>query len=66
MSWAVLIHAVLALLMIAVFIGHIYIGTVGMQGAFWAMWTGRVDRNWAEEHHSIWLDELEHGKEGRT
>lgn len=66
MSWAVLIHAVLALLMIAIFIGHIYIGTVGMQGAFWAMWSGRVDRNWAEEHHSLWLEDLEQGREGRA
>lgn len=58
-SWAMLTHAVLAMLLIAVFIGHIYIGTVGMQGAFWAMWRGDVDRNWAEEHHELWVrDEL--------
>lgn len=46
---------VLALLMIAIFIGCIYIGTVGTQGAFWTVWSGRVDRKWAEEHHSLWL-----------
>ncbi len=64
LSWAMLIHAVIGLLLIAIFIGHIYIGTVGMQGAFWAMWGGQVDRNWAKEHHSIWLDRIE-GRAGR-
>ena len=64
MSWAMLAHAVIGLLLIAIFIGHIYIGTVGMQGAFWAMWGGRVDRQWAKEHHSIWLDRIE-GRSGR-
>jgi formate dehydrogenase subunit gamma len=62
LSWAMLIHAIIGLLLIAVFIGHIYIGTVGMQGAFWAMWGGQVDRNWAKEHHELWLDQIE----GRT
>ncbi len=59
LSWAMLAHAVLGLLLIAIFVAHIYIGTVGMQGAFWAMWSGRVDRNWAEEHHSVWLEQIE-------
>ncbi len=63
MSWAMLTHAIVALFLIAIFIGHIYIGTVGMQGAFWAMWGGDVDRNWAAEHHDLWLAEVE--KEGR-
>jgi formate dehydrogenase subunit gamma len=48
------LHAAAALLMIGLIIGHIYIGTIGMVGAFQAMWSGRVDRNWAEEHHSLW------------
>ncbi|MGH6948753.1 MAG: formate dehydrogenase subunit gamma [Kiloniellales bacterium] len=51
-------HAALALIMIAVIIAHIYIGTIGMEGAFDAMGTGRVDENWAREHHSLWLAEL--------
>lgn len=59
MAWAMLIHAVLATVLIAIFIGHIYIGTVGMQGAIWAMWGGEVDRNWAEEHHELWVEELD-------
>ncbi len=59
LSWAMLMHAVIGLLLISIFIAHIYIGTVGMQGAFWAMWGGQVDRNWAKEHHEIWLDQIE-------
>jgi formate dehydrogenase subunit gamma len=38
-------------------LGHIYIGTIGMEGAFEAMGRGTVDLNWAREHHSLWLDE---------
>ncbi|MBS1300955.1 formate dehydrogenase subunit gamma [Loktanella sp. SALINAS62] len=65
LSWAMLIHAIVGLLLISVFIGHVYIGTVGMEGAFWAMWSGRVDRNWAEQHHSIWLERIEtHERDG--
>ncbi|HEX6143842.1 MAG TPA: formate dehydrogenase subunit gamma [Geminicoccaceae bacterium] len=61
MQWAQVIHAAVGLIMVAVIIGHIYIGTIGMEGAFDAMWSGQVDRNWAKEHHSVWLAE----KEGR-
>ena len=59
MVWMMLAHAVIGLLMIAFFIAHAYIGTVGMQDAIHAMWSGRVDLNWAREHHELWLDELE-------
>jgi formate dehydrogenase subunit gamma len=57
-------HAALALLMIALIIGHIYIGTIGMEGAFDAMWSGRVDRNWAKEHHSLWVRSKEASSSG--
>jgi formate dehydrogenase subunit gamma len=40
-----------------VIIAHIYIGSVGMEGAFDAMGSGEVDVNWAKEHHSIWAEE---------
>ncbi|MGE0698506.1 MAG: formate dehydrogenase subunit gamma [Hyphomicrobiaceae bacterium] len=53
-----LLHAGLGLAMIALIIGHIYIGSVGMVGAFQAMWSGLVDRNWAASHHKLWLDRL--------
>ncbi len=48
-------HAILGLIMIALILGHIYIGTIGMEGAFDAMATGQVDENWAKEHHSFWV-----------
>ena len=47
-------HGIIAVVMIAVILAHIYIGTLGMQGAFWSMGTGKVDVNWAKQHHSIW------------
>jgi formate dehydrogenase subunit gamma len=49
------VHAIVALLFIALILGHIYIGTIGMEGAFEAMGTGEVDLNWAKEHHDLWL-----------
>jgi formate dehydrogenase subunit gamma len=49
------VHAVVAVLFIALILGHIYIGTLGMEGAFEAMGTGEVDLNWAKEHHDLWL-----------
>jgi formate dehydrogenase subunit gamma len=46
-----------AVLFVAVMLAHIYIGTIGMEGAFEAMGSGTVDVNWAKEHHSRWLEE---------
>jgi formate dehydrogenase subunit gamma len=57
MEAAQVVHGVIAMLFIALMIAHIYIGTIGMEGAFEAMGTGEVDVNWAKEHHSLWLDE---------
>ena len=54
--WTV-VHAIIAMLFIAAMLAHIYIGTVGMEGAFDAMGTGEVDLNWAKEHHSLWVEE---------
>ncbi len=50
-------HAIVGLVLIILIIAHIYIGSVGMQGAIDAMYTGEVDRNWAEEHHKLWVEE---------
>jgi formate dehydrogenase subunit gamma len=58
MQVAQVVHAVIALLFVALILGHIYIGTLGMEGAFEAMWTGEVDLNWAKEHHDLWLEDL--------
>jgi formate dehydrogenase subunit gamma len=55
MQVAQVVHAVVAVLFVAVILGHIYIGTLGMEGAFEAMGTGDVDLNWAREHHDRWL-----------
>lgn len=52
-------HAVVGLVMIAIILAHIYIGTVGMEGAFAAMGSGKVDENWAREHHDLWVAEVE-------
>jgi formate dehydrogenase subunit gamma len=57
MQWAQITHGVVAMLFVAAMIGHIYIGTIGMEGAFEAMGTGTVDLNWAKEHHNLWLEE---------
>ena len=57
MQAAEIVHGVVAMLFIAAMLGHIYIGTIGMEGAFEAMGTGTVDLNWAKEHHSLWLEE---------
>jgi formate dehydrogenase subunit gamma len=57
MQWAHIVHGLFAMVMIAAILGHIYIGSIGMEGALEAMSTGRVDYNWAKEHHSLWLEE---------
>jgi formate dehydrogenase subunit gamma len=64
MQLAQVVHAVVAVLFVALILAHIYIGTLGMEGAFEAMATGEVDLNWAKEHHDLWLAqqlEKEHG-----
>jgi formate dehydrogenase subunit gamma len=57
MQLAQIVHGVVAMLFVAAMLGHIYIGTVGMEGAFEAMGSGTVDVNWAEQHHSLWLEQ---------
>jgi formate dehydrogenase subunit gamma len=59
MQLAQTVHAVVAMLFIAAMLAHIYIGTIGMEGAVEAMWSGNVDVNWAKEHHSLWLAQEE-------
>ena len=57
MQMAQIVHSIVAVLFVAAMMAHIYIGTIGMEGAFEAMGTGEVDVNWAREHHSLWLEE---------
>jgi formate dehydrogenase subunit gamma len=57
-----IVHAIAAMFIIAMFIGHAYMGTIGVTGSFQAMKTGYVDEGWAEEHHRLWLDDIAAGK----
>ncbi len=58
MQLAQLWHAIVGFVMIAIVLAHIYIGTIGMEGAFDAMGRGEVDVEWAKEHHSLWYEEV--------
>ncbi len=62
MQIANLIHGVATLFMMAMFIGHIYMGTIGMRGAYKAMREGYVDETWAKEHHELWYRDIKSGK----
>ncbi len=57
-----MVHAAATFLMMAMFIGHIYMGTIGMRGAYSAMRTGYVDETWAKEHHELWYQDIQAGK----
>lgn len=57
MQLANIVHGVIGVLFVAAMLGHIYIGTIGMEGAFDAMGSGEVDVNWAKEHHALWAAE---------
>lgn len=57
-----MIHAVAAVLMICLIGFHIYLGTVGVRGAYATMRHGYVDEAWAREHHGYWLDDIQAGK----
>ncbi|AQV95323.1 formate dehydrogenase subunit gamma [Cupriavidus necator] len=62
MQIANVIHGIAAVLMIAMACGHIYMGTIGMEGAYRAMRDGWVDEAWAQEHHELWYDDIKAGK----
>ena len=62
MQIANMVHGVAALLMLSMFLGHIYLGTIGMKGAYKAMRTGYVDEAWAREHHALWAQDIRAGK----
>jgi formate dehydrogenase subunit gamma len=61
MQLAQIVHSIVAVLFVAAMLAHIYIGTIGTEGAFEAMGTGTVDVNFAREHHSLWLEEQQAG-----
>jgi len=57
-----MIHSTAATLMAAMFLGHIYLGTIGTKGAYQGMRTGYVDESWAREHHQLWYDDIKAGR----
>lgn len=57
MQLAQVVHGIVGALFVAAMLAHIYIGTIGMEGAFEGMGTGTVDENWARQHHSLWLEQ---------
>jgi formate dehydrogenase subunit gamma len=62
MQIAHMVHGVATMLMMALIMGHIYIGTLGMKGAYHAMRHGYVDETWAREHHEYWYEDIAAGK----
>lgn len=62
MQIAIIIHIAASVLAMVMIIGHIYLGTIGMEGAYSAMRTGYVDETWAKQHHDLWLADIESGK----
>ncbi|MBU2954902.1 formate dehydrogenase subunit gamma [Marinobacter sp. F3R08] len=64
MQYANLWHSIVAFVMMLAIIAHIYIGTVGMEGAYDAMGNGQVDLEWARQHHDLWVAEVE-AKQGK-
>ena len=62
MQVAHMVHGIATVLMMAMFLGHIYLGTLGMKDAYSAMKTGHVDEGWAKEHHALWYDDIKSGK----
>jgi formate dehydrogenase subunit gamma len=58
MQVANVIHAVAAVVYMAMSLGHIYLGTIGLEGSYDAMRHGVVDEAWAKEHHEIWYRDV--------
>jgi len=53
-----LLHTIAATTMIVASLGHIYMGTVGLEGTLEVMKTGYCDVNWAKEHHDLWYQKV--------
>ena len=62
MQLANIVHLIGAIVFIAMSLGHIYLGTIGMGGAYDAMVTGYVDEAWVKEHHEYWYNDVKAGK----
>jgi formate dehydrogenase subunit gamma len=66
MQLAHVIHLLGATMMAAGAVGHIYLGTLGMEGAYDAMRHGYVDDTWAREHHDLWYEQVQRGEVPRV
>ncbi|MBE0473556.1 formate dehydrogenase subunit gamma [Rhodoferax sp.] len=62
MQIALIVHAVSNVGMMCMFLGHIYMGTLGTKDAYEAMRTGYVDEGWAKAHHELWYDDIKAGR----
>jgi len=61
MQQASIIHAIASIFVIALGAGHIYMGTIGVEGAYRNMVGGVTDETWAKEHHELWYNEVKRG-----
>lgn len=61
MQTVALLHASFAMLWIAISLGHIYLGTLGVEGAFKGMAYGQVSEEWMKQHHSVWWEQMQQG-----
>ena len=66
MQQASIVHMIAAVLVISAAVGHIYMGTIGVEGAYQAMRSGYVDEVWAKEHHEYWYNEVKGGARSAT
>jgi len=55
-------HATAAMLYIAAALGHIYMGTIGVEYTYGNMRHGYCDETWAKEHHDIWYRQVKSGQ----
>lgn len=62
MQVALMVHAVSNIGMICMFLGHIYMGTLGTKDAYEGMRTGYVDEGWAKAHHELWFEDIKAGR----
>lgn len=58
MQYSQLWHSIVSFVLMAIILAHIYIGSLGMEGAYDAMGSGEVEEQWAREHHSLWVEEV--------
>ncbi|MGO4916338.1 formate dehydrogenase subunit gamma [Pseudogemmobacter sp. W21_MBD1_M6] len=64
MQLAQIWHVIVSFALMVIIIAHIYIGSVGMQGAYDAMGDGDVDLEWARQHHDLWVEEVQAKQSG--